>query len=600
MLNKLATIKNITTQLHWRRSGVRAGSAFHALYRSLLLLLEMLPRSAFITTPIFYANAKPHLGHAYTLCMADAWSRFSAMRHHPSLQAFPPRRVVLRPPPSQTNFLSTGVDEHGSKIARAAAAFGCSPKDLCDRVSLAFKDLCERLNISTGAFIRTTSEAHKRTVCEAWRYLERSGYLYWDTFAGWYSISDETFYADWEVVDSPSLSGAKVAKVTHNEVNWVEEETCRFRLSAFKDQIHAWLDSGVLPDKSPEHAGLLALTHSSLDLLEDPSISRPRSRVSWSIPVPDRPDQTIYVWFDALMNYLTAGKVSLNPAENNDALWPPNCQFIGKDILRFHAILWPAILLALGLPLPKRIIPHAHILVEGTKMSKSLGNVVSPVEVMEYFVAAFTAASSTPLSEAEVRAMATDCLRYCLVRSACLNEDTTFSLSLATETVNTELVNWMGNLLSRITSRKVVPTQTVPMLDLAEAQAFMSDVVDAEFLNNLRCLPDTFDTLWWEHLQPHHSVDALMKVVRQTNAFVDRHQPWASAAADDGTIKIVIGITLEALRLIGCLLTPLIPSLSDRLLLRLGIKPDALRCSHWHLNSNDQCFNRSLLPRIKT
>ncbi|KAL5961487.1 Methionine--tRNA ligase mitochondrial [Taenia solium] len=279
-------------------------------YRSLLLPLEMRPRPAFITTPIFYANAKPHLGHAYTLCIADAWSRFSAMRHHPSLQAFPPRRVFLRPPPSRTSFLCAGVDEHGSK------------------------DLCENLNISVAAFIRTTSEAHKYTVCEAWRYLERSGYLYWNTFAGWYSISDETFYADWEVVDSPSSSGVKVAKATHNEVNWVEEETCRFRLSAFKDQIHAWLDSGVLPDKSPEHAGLLALTHSSLDLLEDPSISRPKSRVSWGIPVPDRPDQTIYVWFDALMNYLTAGKVSLNPPENKDAMWPPDCQFIGKDILR--------------------------------------------------------------------------------------------------------------------------------------------------------------------------------------------------------------------------------------------------------------------------
>ncbi|KAL5961488.1 Methionine--tRNA ligase mitochondrial [Taenia solium] len=228
------------------------------------------------------------------------------------------------------------------------------------------------------------------------------------------------------------------------------------------------------------------------------------------------------------------------------------------------------------------------------QMSKSLGNVVSPVEVLEYFAAAFTAASSTPLNEAEVRAVATDCLRYCLVRSACLNEDTTFSLSLATETVNTELVNWMGNLLSRIISRKIIPTQTVPMLDLAEAQAFMSNVVDAEFLNE--CLPDTFDALWWEHLQPHHSVDALMKVVRQTNAFVDRHQPWASVAAGDGTVKTVVGVTLEALRLIGCLLTPLIPSVSDRMLLRLGIKPDALRCSSWHLDLNDQCQNRPLKP----
>nr|CDS21452.1 methionine tRNA synthetase [Echinococcus granulosus] len=546
--------------------------------KTLSLPIKMRPRPAFITTPIFYPNAKPHLGHAYTLCIADAWSRFFAMRQHPSLQAFPPRRVFLRPPPARTSFLCTGVDEHGSKVARTAATFGCSPKDLCDRISLTFK--------AGSAFLIK-------------RYLERSGYLYWNTFAGWYSISDETFYADWEVTDSPSSSGVKVAKATHSVVNWVEEKTCRFRLSSFKDQLHIWLDSGVLPDKSQEHARLLALTHSSLDLLEDPSISRPSSRVSWGIPVPDRPDQTIYVWFDALMSYLTAGKVSLNPTENKDAIWPPECQFIGKDILRFHTILWPAILLALGLPLPKKIIPHAHILVEGTKMSKSLSNVVSPVDMLKYFSAAFAAASPTRLSDEEVRATAVDCLRYCLVRSACLNEDTTFSLPLATETVNTELVNWVGNLLSRITSRKIISAQTVPMLDLVEAQAFMSDAVDAKFLNDLRCLPDTFDTLWWERLQPHHSVDALMKVVRKTNAFVDRHQPWASVAVDDVMAKTVVGVTLEALRLIGCLLAPLTPSLSDRLLRRLGIRPDALRCSSWHLDLDDQSLHRPLVPRIK-
>ncbi|EUB60285.1 Methionyl-tRNA synthetase [Echinococcus granulosus] len=609
----------------------------------------MRPRPAFITTPIFYPNAKPHLGHAYTLCIADAWSRFFAMRQHPSLQAFPPRRVFLRPPPARTSFLCTGVDEHGSKVRRSHSShFRLLPKgslrpyiiDFQGRLSVpykstSFQDLCENLNISTGAFIRTTSEAHKNTVCEAWRYLERSGYLYWNTFAGWYSISDETFYADWEVTDSPSSSGVKVAKATHSVVNWVEEKTCRFRLSSFKDQLHIWLDSGVLPDKSQEHARLLALTHSSLDLLEDPSISRPSSRVSWGIPVPDRPDQTIYVWFDALMSYLTAGKVSLNPTENKDAIWPPECQFIGKDILRFHAILWPAILLALGLPLPKKIIPHAHILVEGTKMSKSLSNVVSPVDMLKYFSAAFAAASPTRLSDEEVRATAVDCLRYCLVRSACLNEDTTFSLPLATETVNTELVNWVGNLLSRITSRKIISAQTVPMLDLVEAQAFMSDALLHRNLNleletknslfmkqfvifmlvlqtrytrfaveqfsifSLRCLPDTFDTLWWERLQPHHSVDALMKVVRKTNAFVDRHQPWASVAVDDVMAKTVVGVTLEALRLIGCLLAPLTPSLSDRLLRRLGIRPDALRCSSWHLDLDDQSLHRPLVPRIK-
>ncbi|KAM7534037.1 hypothetical protein Aperf_G00000112526 [Anoplocephala perfoliata] len=543
---------------------------------------------------------EPHLGHVYTLCLADAWSRFSAIRCHPSLQAFPPRGVAMRPQ-SRTALLCTGVDEHGSKIARTAKEWGCSPQELCDKVSLSFRDLCSSLNISTGAFIRTTSDVHKNTVYDAWvsrsifsslkRYLEKYGYLYWNTFAGWYSITDEAFYADWEVVDDFD-KGVKIAKFSGSEVHWLEEETCRFRLSMFKTRLHEWLDSGVLPKASQEHAHLLALTHSSLDLLEDPSVSRPSSRVPWGIPVPGRPDQTIYVWFDALLNYLTAGNVSLKPgSDNSDALWPPDCQFIGKDILRFHAILWPAILMAMDLPLPKRIIPHGHILVSGKKMSKSLGNVVNPHDVLNCFASCFT--QENLLSESEAQSMAADCLRYYLIRSACLQEDASFSLPLAIETVNTELVNWLGNLLSRITSKKVIPTQTAPILNLTEAQAFLSDPADAEFFNDLKNLPDTVDSLWFDLLQPHHSVDAIMRVIRHANAFVDRHRPWDAVASTES----IVGVALETLRLVGCLLTPLIPTLSNRLLNGLGIYQETLRCSSWRIPDDNQ--RRPLIPRFR-
>ncbi|VDO07834.1 unnamed protein product [Rodentolepis nana] len=291
------------------------------------------------------------------------------------------------------------------------------------------------------------------------------------------------------------------------------------------------------------------------------------------------------------MNYLTAGKVS--GVGDSEAIWPPEIQFIGKDILRFHAILWPAILMALGLPLPKLVIPHGHILVSGVKMSKSLGNIVSPDEVLNHFASFFTGSDS--FTEPEVYSVTTDCLRYCLIRSACLQEDITFSLPLAIETVNAELVNSLGNLLSRISSKKVTPTHTAPILDIVEAQDFMSDPLDAEFFNDLRNLPSTVDSLWFDHLQPHHCVDAVMRVVRHANAFVDRHRPWDTNRSSS---KTVVGVTLETLRLVGCLLSPLIPTLSNRLLCGIGLEEQALRCFTWRL-PNDGPLKRPLIPRFR-
>uniref|UniRef100_A0A5K3EK28 Methionine--tRNA ligase, mitochondrial n=1 Tax=Mesocestoides corti TaxID=53468 RepID=A0A5K3EK28_MESCO len=490
-------------------------------------------------------------------------------------------------PPQITGFLSTGVDEHGSKISRTASNLRFTPKQLCDQVSLQFRDLCKSLHVDASAFMRTTSERHMLTVQDVWRTLDKSDHLYWSAYSGWYSTTDEAFYSDWEVDTSPL--GA-VSKTSGNQVHWVEEETFRFRLSAFKPKLHVWLDSGVLPNESPEHAGLLALTHKTLDRLEDPCVSRPSSRVPWGIPVPGRIDQTIYVWFDALMNYLTAGGVSFTADGNSQALWPPDIHFVGKDILCFHAILWPAILMALDLPLPKKIIPHGHILVGGTKMSKSLGNVLSPADVLGDLSRAL---SVSPVhGEVDAESVASDCLRYCLVRSVCLNEDTTFSLPFAKETVNTELVNWLGNLLSRITSKKIAPNQTAPMLDLAEAQQFLSAPADAKFFNDLSQLPFVFDDFWWDRLLPNRSVDAVMHVVRQTNAFVDRHKPWA--AGGDGDAQAVVGVALEALRLVGCCLSPLTPYLSNRLLNCLGLHPGKLRGHSWRLDLTHQ----PLIPRL--
>ncbi|BHF61409.1 Methionine--tRNA ligase, mitochondrial [Sparganum proliferum] len=534
---------------------------------------------SFITTPIFYVNASPHIGHAYTLCIADAWARYTRLRGHPCTQAFAnPATNLIRPltedTASSSNILfSTGVDEHGCKIARAAQSIGCTPQSLCDRVASQFEELCAVLHVKPSVFIRTTDKVHMRNVQHIWERLEAGGFFYWNTFAGWYCAADEAFYADWELEEADQ-NGKKLAKASGNAVEWVEEETCRFRLKQFKPDLHRWLDSGVLPTGSHEHARLLQLTHESLDLLEDPSVSRPATRVPWGIPVPNRPDQTIYVWFDALVNYLTAAGMYSDRLDNLSA-WPPTVQFIGKDIMRFHTILWPALLLAVGLPLPQRIIPHAHLLVDGIKMSKSLGNVLSSSQVIEYFSARMQ--NGSVKSEDSLRAIAADCLRYCLIRSVCLNEDSTFSLAHAERTVNTELVNPLGNLLSRVISHRLNPEQEVYFINGSDAEHLLSKSdLDLEFLHSLQSLSDKFDNLWWHQLLPNRSIDLLQDVLRKTNAFIERHRPWSAGFSHLSRTE-VLGVCLESLRLIACFLDPVIPRLSSSIFQQLGVDSNDVR-----------------------
>uniref|UniRef100_A0A0X3P7X8 Methionine--tRNA ligase, mitochondrial n=1 Tax=Schistocephalus solidus TaxID=70667 RepID=A0A0X3P7X8_SCHSO len=482
-------------------------------------------------------------------------------------------------------------------IARTAQSIGCTPQSLCDRVTSQLEELCVLLHVKPSVFVRTTDEVHMRNVQHIWKRLESAGFFYWTTFAGWYCATDEAFYADWELANADE-TGKKVAKTSGNPVEWIEEETCRFSLKQFKPHLHRWLDSGVLPTGSHEHARLLSLTHESLDLLEDPSVSRPATRVPWGIPVPDRSDQTIYVWFDALINYLTAAGMCSDRLDNL-RIWPPTVQFIGKDIMRFHTILWPALLLAVGLPLPQKIIPHAHLLVDGIKMSKSLGNVLSSSQVIEHFSARMQNAGDTLKTEDRLQTIAADCLRYCLIRSACLNEDSTFNLAHAERIVNSELVNPLGNLLSRVISHRLNPEQEVYIVNGSDAERLLSkSTLDLELFNSLQSLYKKFDDLWWHQLLPNRSVDVLQDVLHKTNAFIERHRPW-SAGYSHLSRSEVLGICLESLRLIACFLAPIVPRLSSNIFQQLG------------LGSNDGCRqeafrplckgqHRPLIPRLRT
>ncbi|KAL1683220.1 tRNA synthetases class I (M)-domain-containing protein [Schizophyllum commune] len=343
-------------------------------------------KPTYITTPIFYPNAVPHIGHLYSLVIADIFARYSRLRH-----------------PEKPTYFLAGTDEHGIKIQRAAEARGEDPLAFCDTLSAQFRRLSQAADISHTVFMRTTSEQHHRAVVDVWKRLDAQGLIYKAAYAGWYSVSDECFYTDAQVESVPDpkdpTKTIMISIETKNAVEWSSEENYMFRLSAFQDALLKHYKNGADANGasySPTHIYPPQAHAQIVDILEnaplaDLSISRPRSRLSWGVPVPGDPEHSIYVWFDALLVYLSGvgypfkqdvvGKFDQEAITRSG--WPPNLQVIGKDILRFHALYLPAVLVALNFPLPGRLLSHGHWTVEGRKMSKSLGNVADPFDAME-------------------------------------------------------------------------------------------------------------------------------------------------------------------------------------------------------------------------
>lgn len=299
----------------------------------------------YVTTPIFYVNASPHIGHLYTALVADSLIRWNQLKGKQTLFA-------------------TGTDEHGLKIQQAADKAGLPPKVYCDQVSATFKELFKKSNINYSTFIRTTDETHVKAVHHLWNTLDRNGFIYKGSYKGWYCVSDEAFLSDNDVMDIETESGQtqKVSKDSGHPVVWTEEDNYMFRLSHFRPQLLHWLDTnkGVIQPSKFER-----IVRSYIECLSDLSISRSRDRLSWGIPVPNDSSQVIYVWLDALTNYLT---VTGYPGDGCGQHWPADCQVVGQDILKFHAVYWPAFLLGAGLPLPKKIICHSHWTVNGVKV----------------------------------------------------------------------------------------------------------------------------------------------------------------------------------------------------------------------------------------
>ncbi|XP_055344371.1 methionine--tRNA ligase, mitochondrial-like [Paramacrobiotus metropolitanus] len=484
----------------------------------------------FVTTPIFYVNAAPHIGHVYSAVLADALHRWHKLKH-----------------PADATVFSTGTDEHGLKIQQAAAASNQSPGDFCAANRDKFQQAFRAANIEYTHFVSTSATAHRERVQHAWRCLQERGLLRKGVYAGWYCTSDETFLTESQLRPHTFSDGSSgfVSIESGHRVHWMEEDNYLFPLAQFQDDLKKWIATG--PITPPLFNGIVEQWLQERQLPEL-SVSRSSARLKWGIDVPDDPQQKIYVWLDALLNYLT---VIGYPGDQQRwrAFWPADVQVIGKDILKFHAIYWPAFLLALGLQPPRRILCHSHWLVDHQKMSKSLGNVVDPNDCLRRFTV--------------------DGFRYFLLREGVPHSDNNYSEEKVISYLNTELANTLGNLLNRCTSTSVNRKQTFPA---PPPDAALTDA-DRTLLTDIHALPQTVA----EHFEAFHiykAIDAVMHTLREVNAYVQDTAPWTLAKSgvegDQDRLEVMLFVALEALRVAGVLLGPVTPGLGETVLGKLG------------------------------
>ena len=474
--------------------------------------------SFYITTPIYYVNDVPHIGHAYTTLACDVLARFKR------LDGF------------DVMFL-TGTDEHGQKVEKSAQAAGVAPLEFCDKVSARFKDLAEAMNFSNDQFIRTTEDRHKLSVQELWRRLVSKGYIYEDKYAGWYSVRDEAFYAEKELQEG---EGGKKLAPTGAPVEWVEEASYFFKLSAMEDkllELYKNQPDFVMPKtrlnevKSFVEGGLLDL-----------SISR--TTFNWGVPVPDNDKHIMYVWIDALTNYLTAVGFPDEQAEDYKKFWPASVHMVGKDILRFHAVYWPAFLLAADLPLPERIFAHGWWTNEGQKISKSLGNVIDPFELIETY--------------------SLDAARYFMLREVPFGNDGDFSRSAFVTRCNADLANSIGNFAQRSLSMinkncdGVVPTPG----DLTEA--------DTSFLAGIDTLLDKVRP-HMDNQAFHKAFETIWTQVAAADVYINDQAPWTLKKTDPARMETVLYVCAEAVRQLAILMQPIMPDSTDKLLSQINV-----------------------------
>ncbi|KAI1376495.1 methionyl-tRNA synthetase [Hypoxylon crocopeplum] len=512
-------------------------------------LRETKDKPYYVTTPIFYVNAAPHVGHLYSMLIADVLKRWQVLKG---------RQAIL----------STGTDEHGMKVQRAAELQDVHPKALCDANSETFRDLAKKANISNDNFIRTTDPEHRDAVEYFWARLRDSGYIYETKHEGWYCVGDETYYPDSAVEKrvSPLTGKPYMASIeTGSAVEWTEEKNHHFRLTAFRDkllQFYADNPEWVVPNN--RFAEVISWVQNNL---EDLSISRPVSRLDWGIRVPDDPSQTIYVWVDALINYITvAGYPVWPPGSEHARGWPVDVHVVGKDIVRFHSVYWPALLMALDLPLPKRVLSHGHWLMSQQKMSKSVGNVVNPFFALDRW--------------------GVDTMRYFLIYNGAMANDSDYSNEFIVDKYKKGLQGGLGNLLNRITRPKNWSVRQVVMSVCSKQFNSLPEVIDVQ-RGHLESIVGVVAG-HMEDLNPTRALREIMDFVFETNKFMQKATPWDRAKMGDTiAVEKIIFYAAESLRIVGILLQPFIPEKSSEFLDRLGVSHDRRTFQYAELHADD-------------
>ncbi|XP_312573.5 methionine--tRNA ligase, mitochondrial [Anopheles gambiae] len=527
---------------------------------------------SFVTTPIFYVNAAPHIGHLYSSVIADAIHRFNQ---------------ITCPAESGNCFLSTGTDEHGLKIQQAAIKHSTSTEDYCDAISTKYRELFGRFQIDYSRFIRTTDTDHRQAVQSFWRSLAASDSIYSASYSGWYCVPDETFLTDSQLKENER--GEKCSLESGHPVEWTEEENYMFRLSRYQDDVRHWVKGLEGRRIQPDKFGRILL-----DWLEEPlpdiSISRPMNRVSWGVPVPSDPSQSVYVWLDALVNYLT---VAGYPKESFRTRWPPTVQVLGKDILKFHGIYWPAFLLAAQIEPPRQLLVHSHWTVDNQKMSKSKQNVVDPNERAELYTY--------------------EGLRYFLLREGVAHSDGNYSDTKVLRILNSELADTLGNLLSRCCGKALNAESIFPAVDREALGALKEIDATKRMLEALEEMPDKASS-HYKNYNFYLVVDTIVHLLHTANNFFETTAPWklkkSDNPADRAKLNTILSVTMEVLRQAGIAAQPIVPGLSKQLLDKLQIVPTARRWNNLQVSfrtqdaplAQDECilFRRIMPPAQKT
>ena len=494
-------------------------------------------KNFYITTPIYYPSGKPHMGHAYSSIIADIFARFKRLEGYEVL------------------FL-TGTDEHGLKIQREAEKNKKEPKLFCDELSKKFRDLTNILNLTNDDFIRTTERRHHSSVIDIWNRLVKSGDIYLGKYSGWYSVSDEAYYDEDEIEER---NGKKVAKISGSSVDWVEEESYFFKLSAWSNKLLKFYETNkefILP-LSRKNEVINFVKKGLTDL----SVSR--TSFSWGIPVPKNNKHIIYVWLDALTNYLSA----LNFPNTNDnkykKFWPADVHIIGKDILRFHAIYWPAFLLAAKLEPPKRVFGHGWILSDEKKMSKSLGNILDPIEIIKQY--------------------GVDQLRYYLIKEVSLGNDGSISMENLKNCINNDLANNYGNLCQRVFSflKKNCSNKIPKPTNLSKNDKRLLELLKKD-------VPNLINLVNNQNLNEY--IKKIISYSFDANKYFNDSEPWNIKKTDIKRMETILFTICEHIKNISILLHSIIPVSTGKVLEAMNV--ETKKISIKHIDSLE-CFNHS-------